>query len=348
VRVRLTAIEWQGGSVVLLDQTRLPADEVVVVCRAVPELVDAIRRLVIRGAPALGVAGGYGVALGALTAPADPLAGARAAAELLAVARPTAVNLSTGVGRALAAAEDAARTGRDVAAAALEAAGLLAAEDAAASRAMAVHGLPLVPPDARVLTHCNTGALVSAGEGTAFGLVAAAHRAGRVRRLWVDETRPLLQGSRLTAWEARRAGIPHVVLPDAAAGSLFSAGEIDLVVIGADRICADGSVVNKVGSYPLAVLAHAHGVPFVVVAPTSTIDLATACGTDVEIEHRAADEVTSYAGTAVAPEGTAVYNPAFDVTPARLVTAVVCESGVARPVDETSIAALVARAGITS
>jgi len=208
----------------------------------------------------------------------------------------------------------------------------------------------LVPPDARVLTHCNTGALVSAGEGTAFGLVAAAHRAGSLRQLWIDETRPLLQGSRLTAWEARQAGIPHSVLPDGAAGSLFAHGEIDLVVIGADRICADGSVVNKVGSYPLAVLARAHGVPFVVVAPTSTIDLGTGSGDDVRIEHRAPDEVTSYAGTPVAPPGTQAYNPAFDVTPARLVTAIVCESGVASPVGAERLAALVAaaRAGTTS
>jgi methylthioribose-1-phosphate isomerase len=350
VPVRLPTIAWRDGTVQLVDQTRLPADEVLLTCRTVTELVAAIRRLAVRGAPALGIAGAYGVALGAATNPADPLTGARAAAQLLEVARPTAVNLAAGVRRTLAAAVDAAEAGADVTSAALAAAQALAAEDAAASRAMAEHGLPLVPPGARVLTHCNTGALVSAGEGTAFGLVAAAHRAGALRHLWVDETRPLLQGARLTTWEARQAGIPHSVLPDGAAGSLFARGEVDLVVIGADRICADGSVVNKVGSYPLAVLAHAHGVPFVVVAPTSTIDLGTACGDDVQIEHRAADEVTSYAGTLVAPPGTPAYNPAFDVTPARLVTAIVCESGVASPVGAGTVAALVvaARAGTTS
>lgn len=348
--VQLPTIGWRDGVVELLDQTRLPAEEIVLRCRSVPELVDAIRRLAVRGAPALGIAGGYGVALGAATHPAEPLAGARTAAAVLAVARPTAVNLAAGVRRTLAAAEAAAADGRDVTSAALAAADALAAEDAAASQAMAAHGLALLPRQARVLTHCNTGALVSAGEGTAFGLVAAAHRAGILRHLWVDETRPLLQGARLTTWEAARVGIPHSVLPDGAAGSLMARGEVDLVVIGADRICADGSVVNKVGSYPLAVLCDAHRIPFVVVAPTSTIDLATACADDVEIEHRPPAEVTSYAGTAVAPAGTAAYNPAFDVTPARLVTAIVSETGVASPVDAGTVAALVraASAGTTS
>ncbi|HZG93754.1 MAG TPA: S-methyl-5-thioribose-1-phosphate isomerase [Mycobacteriales bacterium] len=332
---------WTAGAVVLLDQTKLPDEETELVCRDVAALVDAIKRLAVRGAPALGVAGAYGVALGA-SRHDDPLTGARDAAAELSVARPTAVNLAWGVRAALTAAEVAAEAGRDVAVAALAAARGIAEQDAAASDAMAAHGLPLVPAGARVLTHCNTGALVSAGGGTAFGLVAAAHRAGILRHLWVDETRPLLQGARLTAWEARRAGIPHSLLPDGAAGSLFARGEVELVVIGADRICADGSVVNKIGSYSLAVLAEAHGVPFIVVAPTSTIDLATASGDDVEIEHRAGEEVTSYAGRAVAPAGTIAYNPAFDVTPPRLVTAVVTETGVARPVDAARIAALVA------
>jgi methylthioribose-1-phosphate isomerase len=198
----------------------------------------------------------------------------------------------------------------------------------------------LVPDGARVLTHCNTGRLVSAGDGTAFAIVLAAHRAGRIRQLWVDETRPLLQGARLTAYEASCTGIPHAVLADAAAASLLAAGQVDLVLVGADRIAADGSVANKVGTYPLAVLAQRHEVPFVVAAPTSTVDLATGSGRDIPVEQRAAAEVTGYAGSRVAPAGTAGFNPAFDVTPPDLVTALVTELGVVRPVDPAGIASL--------
>jgi methylthioribose-1-phosphate isomerase len=320
---------------VLLDQTRLPAEESALTCHDVPALVDAIRRLAVRGAPLLGVAGAFGVALAA--AQGGDVTGA---ASQLAAARPTAVNLGWGVRRALAAYRAAlaapAAGGQDreqrAAQAALAEARAVAAEDAAASRAMASHGLALVPEDARILTHCNTGALVSAGEGTAFAVILAAHRAGRLARLWVDETRPLLQGARLTAYEAARAGMPHAVLPDGAAASLMAAGEVDLVLVGADRIAADGSVANKVGTYGLAVLARHHEVPFVVVAPVSTIDFATAGGAAIVVEHRAAAEVTAVAGTAVAPAGSEAYNPAFDVTPPGLLTALVTERGVARPV----------------
>lgn len=326
---------WDDGRVVLLDQTRLPDAEQAVVCSTVDELIDAIRRLVVRGAPALGVAGAYGVALAAYLHPGDDDA-LRAAAADVAAARPTAVNLSAGAKRALA----AALAGPDRARGALAAAHDLAAEDRAASDAMARHGAGLVPPDGKVLTHCNTGALVSAGAGTAFAVIAAAHAQGRLAHLWVDETRPLLQGSRLTAWEAARAGIPHSVLPDSAAASLFAAGEVDVVIVGADRICADASVANKVGTYGLAVLARAHDVPFVVVAPTTTIDLATPTGADVEIEQRSASEVTSYAGVALAPAGTAAYNPAFDVTPAHLISALVTEQGVLNAPDRPALRAL--------
>ena len=318
---------WRDGAVELLDQTRLPAEVVVVRCADVGTLVDAIRRLVVRGAPALGVAGAYGVAL----AVGDP-AGVEAAAERIAAARPTAVNLRRGVAHALA----AVREGRDPVAAAAA----FAAADAAASAAMVSYGLRLVPDGARVLTHCNTGSLVSAGDGTAYAVARAAHGLGRLARLWVDETRPLLQGARLTAWEAARDGLPYAVLPDNAAGSLFAAGEVDVVLVGADRICADGSVANKVGTYPLAVLARAHGVPFVVVAPTSTVDLDTPTGKDVVIEQRPADEVTTLAGTRVAPEGAAAYNPAFDVTPPHLVSAIVTERGVVSPVTGEGLRAL--------
>jgi methylthioribose-1-phosphate isomerase len=337
--VTTRALNWLdppgGPAVVLLDQTRLPAQEAYLTCRDVPALDDAIRRLVVRGAPLLGVAGAYGVALAAFRG--DDVA---AAAQRLSRSRPTAVNLSWGVARALAAYRQAraAAAGdpdaaRLAAGAALAEAASIAAQDAAASAAIALHGLSLLPDGARVLTHCNTGALVSAGEGTAFAIILAAHRAGRLARLWVDETRPLLQGARLTAYEAARAGIPYAVLPDSAAASLLAAGEVDLVITGADRIAADGSVANKVGTYSLAVLARHHGVPFVVAAPVSTIDFAARDGTEITVEHRPAQEVTSFAGTPVAPPGSAAYNPAFDVTGAALLTALVTERGVVQPVN---------------
>jgi methylthioribose-1-phosphate isomerase len=314
---RVATLAWQDGCVALLDQTRLPGAEVVVRCATVDALVDAIQRLVVRGAPLLGIAGAYGVALAAA---GDRL---EADAERLAAARPTAVNLRRGVARALA----AARASGDPYAAAVAEADAVAAEDAAASDAMAAFGLDLVPANARVLTHCNTGSLVSGGGGTAYAVVRAAHDAGRLRMLWVGETRPLLQGARLTAWEAARDGLPFTVLADNAAGSLFAAGQVDLVVVGADRVCADGSVANKVGTYPLAVLARAHGVPFVVVAPTTTYDAETA-GRDVVIEQRDPGEVTAFGNA---------YNPAFDVTPAHLVTALVTERGVVAPGDPVTL-----------
>jgi methylthioribose-1-phosphate isomerase len=197
-----------------------------------------------------------------------------------------------------------------------------------------------VPAGARILTHCNTGGLVSAGEGTAFAVILAAHRAGRLARLWIDETRPLLQGARLTAWEAQRAGMPHAVLADNAAGSLLAAGQVDLVLTGADRIAADGSVANKVGTYPLAVLARHHRVPFVVVAPVSTVDLNTPDGASITVERRPAAEVTSLAGQQVAPAGSEAYNPAFDVTPPELITAIVTEQGVIQPVSAGNLRVL--------
>jgi methylthioribose-1-phosphate isomerase len=333
--VPIAPLRWDpvGPAVVLLDQTRLPADEVELRCADVPDLVEAIRGLAVRGAPLLGIAGAYGVALAA--ARGDDVA---AQAEVLAAARPTAVNLATGVQHALGAWRDAGGGP----AAPLAAARALQAADRAASAAIADVGLPLVPSDARVLTHCNTGALVSGGEGTALGLAFAAHRAGRLRQLWVGETRPLLQGARLTAWEAERAGVPYAVVPDGAAGSLFARGLVDVVLVGADRIAADGSVANKVGTYGLAVLAARHDVPFVVVAPVSTIDPATPDGSAIVIEERPAAEVTTYAGRQVAPAGAPAYNPAFDVTPPDLVAALVTECGIASPVTRAALAALLA------
>lgn len=343
----------EGPALVLLDQTRLPAEETEVWCPEVPALVEAIQALVVRGAPVLGIAGAYGVALAALRG-----RDVEEAARQLAHARPTAVNLGVGVGRALAAyrasvAEraDTERAGR----AALAAARALQQEDAEASARMVEQGVRFLreiqPADGhRILTHCNTGALVSGGAGTALAVVGALHRAGHLRRLWVDETRPLLQGSRLTAYEAASAGMDYRLLTDNAAGSLFAAGEVDAVVIGADRIAADGSVANKVGSYPLAVLARYHHVPFVVVAPVTTVDQGTAKGSDIEVEQRPGDEVTTLVPTVaggsggrpvpLAPAGTRAYNPAFDVTPPELVTALVTDRGVVSPVTREGLAEL--------
>lgn len=346
----LPSLRWdeppEGPVIVLLDQTRLPGEEVELVCTDVPALVRAIQTLAVRGAPLLGVAGGYGVVLAAVRG-----YDVEEAVALLAGARPTAVNLGYGVHRVAEAYRAAVRGGADTgtaAAAALTEARALHQEDIEASRQMAVRGLALLDEllpggGHRILTHCNTGALVSAGEGTAFAVALAAHRAGSLRRLWVDETRPLLQGARLTAYEAARNGMAYTLLTDSAAGSLFAAGEVDAVLIGADRIAADGSVANKVGSYPLAVLARYHHVPFVVVAPTTTVDLSTPDGASIEVEQRAGGEVMECGGVPVAPLGTQAYNPAFDVTPPELVTAVVTESGVASPVTRDALTALCGR-----
>jgi methylthioribose-1-phosphate isomerase len=329
--VNIRALCWadrpDGPGIELLDQTRLPDAETFVTCADVPSLVDAIRRLVVRGAPLLGIAGAFGVALAA--ARGDDV---EAATEALAGARPTAVNLGWGARRALAAYQHALSANQDAPLAALCEARSIAEADAQACARMAKLGLALVPAGARILTHCNTGALVTAGDGTAFGLVLAAHRAGMLKTLYVGETRPLLQGSRLTAYEAGRAGMPHVVLADSAAGSLMASGEVDLVVVGADRIAADGSVANKVGTYGLAVLARHHRVPFVVVAPVSTIDFGTADGESIRIEQRSPDEVTHMAGQPVAPADSGAYNPAFDVTPPGLISAIVTEAMVIQPV----------------
>ncbi len=341
--------------IVLLDQRRLPAEEVELVCTDVPALVDAIHTLAVRGAPLLGVAGAYGVALAAVRG-----FDVEEAAELLAHARPTAVNLAYGVGRVRDAYRAAARKGTGdgrAAAAALAEARAVHREDAEASARMAEHGVALLEElmpggGYQILTHCNTGALVSGGQGTAFAVAGAVHAAGRLRRLWVDETRPLLQGARLTAYEAARAGMAYTLLTDNAAGSLFAAGEVDAVLVGADRIAADGSVANKVGSYPLAVLARYHHVPFVVVAPSTTVDPGTEGGAEIDVEQRPGHEVTEIpvppqstgggtgTGVPVAPLGAQAYNPAFDITPPELVTAIVTENGVVSPVTKAGLAEL--------
>jgi len=316
----LETIAWRAGRVRLIDQRRLPGRLVYLDCRRVDDLVDAIRTLAVRGAPALGAAGAYGVALAARTLPTKR--GVRAAAQQIARARPTAVNLAAGVEHALAAYQSGG------AEAALDAAESLAADDVVRNRALGAHGAALIPRRARVLTHCNTGALACVGYGTAVGVIRAAHEQGRRPSVWVDETRPVLQGARLTAWELDRLGIPATLVADVMAGSLMAAGEVDLVVVGADRVAANGDVANKIGTYSLAVLAHHHGVPFYVAMPVSTIDPATPDGASIVVEQRDPDEVRRVAGVAVAPEDVAVDNRAFDVTPSALVTAYITESGV--------------------
>ncbi|MFD5797448.1 S-methyl-5-thioribose-1-phosphate isomerase [Streptomyces diastatochromogenes] len=358
----IPVLRWEeppeGPVLVLLDQTRLPGEEVELVCTDAPALVEAIRSLAVRGAPLLGIAGAYGVALAAARG-----FDVEEAARALEGARPTAVNLSVGVRRAETAHRTALASTGDpsvAATAALTAARTLHREDAEASARMAAHGLALLDEllpggGQRILTHCNSGSLVSGGEGTAFAVALAAHREGRLRRLWVDETRPLLQGARLTAYEAARHGMAYTLLTDNAAGSLFAAGDVDAVLIGADRIAADGSVANKVGSYPLAVLARYHHVPFIVVAPVTTVDPQTPDGASIEVEQRPGYEVTEVTapqvpvtgaggGIPVAPLGTQAYNPAFDVTPPELVTAIVTEEGAVSPVTTEALAELCARA----
>jgi methylthioribose-1-phosphate isomerase len=304
-------IEWADGVVRLIDQRRLPAALEMLTCRSVDELCDAISTLAVRGAPALGAAGALGVALASVRG--EDVA---AAGERLVATRPTAVNLAWGVRRALAAADPV----REAVA--------VCTEDVERNRALGAHGASLVPQGGRVLTHCNAGALACVGYGTAVGVIRAAAEAGRRPTVWVDETRPVLQGARLTAWELQRLGIPFRLVPDAVAGSLFSSGDVDCVVVGADRIAANGDVANKIGTYTLAVLASHHGVPFYVAAPRSTFDPATLDGASIVVERRPADEVTVVGGTRIAPDDVDVENRAFDVTPAALVTAYVTEDGV--------------------
>jgi methylthioribose-1-phosphate isomerase len=320
----------------MLDQRALPQRVRFVTCTTVDELRDAIVSMAIRGAPALGAAGAYGVALAARTA--RTRAQVRAAAERIAAARPTAVNLRWGVEQALAAYEQG---GAD---AALAVAERIADEDVARNRQLGAHGAAVVPRDAHVLTHCNAGAIACVGYGTALGVVRAAVEHGKQVHVWVGETRPVLQGARLTAWELDRLGIDATLVADTVPASLMARGAVDLVVVGADRIAANGDVANKIGTYALAVLARHHGIPFYVAAPTSTIDLATAEGGDIRIEERDGDEVRGVRGVAIAPEKIATHNPAFDVTPARLVTGIVTEVGIARPPYRRSLPSHVRRA----
>ncbi|MGH9797478.1 MAG: S-methyl-5-thioribose-1-phosphate isomerase [Candidatus Polarisedimenticolia bacterium] len=342
-------IAWTDEGVVMLDQRRLPEEEVYL-CLAGPEgVAEAIREMAIRGAPAIGVAAAMGVALGFRRAaegpPADPEALFRRLAGLLGSTRPTAVNLFWAIERMRGVFESHRNLPLP------ELASLLAREavriqeeDVAANRAMGRFGAELLPRESRVLTHCNAGALATAGYGTALGVVRAAVEAGKKVAVFADETRPFLQGARLTAWELHRDGIPVTVLTDGMAGHLFQKGGIDLALVGADRIARNGDVANKIGTYQVAVLARAHRVPFYVAAPIATIDLSLATGASIPIEERSPAEVTQFAGRRVVPEGVPVLHPAFDVTPHDLVSAIITERGVARPPYEESLPALCAQA----
>jgi methylthioribose-1-phosphate isomerase len=308
-------------AVVLLDQRLLPTEERWLELTSGDEVAQAIRDLTVRGAPAIGVAAAYGVAVEARRGAGPERL--RAVAATLAAARPTAVNLAWAVRRISARLADGA-------AAILEEAHRIRDEDEAACRRIGALGAPLIPERAKVLTHCNAGALATAGYGTALGVVRAAIESGNAISVFADETRPFLQGARLTAWELHRDGIPVTVLTDGMAGWLMQRGEIGCVVVGADRIAANGDAANKIGTYALAVLARHHDLPFYVAAPWSTVDLATASGADIPIEERESDEVLTIAGQRIAPVGVSARYPAFDVTPAALVTAIITERGVVR------------------
>jgi methylthioribose-1-phosphate isomerase len=321
-------IEWTGDGLRLLDQTLLPGRVEQVEVRDVDALVDAIRRLVVRGAPALGVAGAFGVAIAVRQAAREGWDGARRDAAIARVraARPTAVNLAAGVDRVL----PLVAAGADAVAA--EAQKILD-EDVRGNHAIGAHGADWILGRAgdrplRVLTHCNAGALATAGWGTALGVVRELHARGRVEIVYADETRPLLQGARLTAWELDQEGIPCVVQADAAAPSTILRGLVDVAVIGADRVAANGDTANKIGSVGVALACAAAGIPLVVAAPWSTVDLSVPDGTGVPIEERPAEEVLTWGAARTAPDGVGAFNPAFDVTPARLVTALVTETGV--------------------
>jgi methylthioribose-1-phosphate isomerase len=342
----LPTIAWDGDVIVMIDQRKLPGREVYVRCKTGNEVAKAITTMVIRGAPAIGVAAAMGLALGAARSTATGTKqfaiDFQRLADVLAATRPTAVNLFWAIERmrlSLAAGVSAGEGVVELAARLRKEADAIHDADVDSCRAIGRHGAELVPDGARILTHCNAGALATAGYGTALGVVRGAIDAGKRVTVMADETRPFLQGARLTAWELVKDGIPTTVITDNMAAAMMAAGHVDLVVVGADRIAANGDAANKIGTYGLAIIAQAHGLPFYVAAPWSTIDLQTPTGAGIPIEERNAREVTHMAGTQVTPDGAAVRNPAFDVTPSRYITAIVTERGVVRPPYLESLAA---------
>ena len=330
----MDATRWQGNSLALLDQTRLPVEEVWNTYTDYRKVADAIRRLVVRGAPAIGVAAAYALCLAAMEYkgqnPEEFQKSMAAASAELAASRPTAVNLFWALDR-MGLALGAAGCGAEALPILIREAEAIHREDVAMNRAIGAAGAAIVPHGARILTHCNAGAIATGGYGTALGVVRSAFTQGKVEMVYCDETRPLLQGARLTAWELVKDGIPATLITDNMAASLMAQGKIDLVLLGCDRMAANGDFANKIGTYGVAVLAHYHGIPFYSVLPSSTIDLSIPDGSHIPIEQREASEVTHFAGVRTAPEGVGVYNPAFDVTPHRLLTGIITEKGVIHP-----------------
>jgi len=317
--VAIEPIRWKGDRLELLDQRLLPDQTVYVTCKSAADVAAAIRDMVVRGAPAIGCAAAFGVVLGKSSPETF---------DLLAASRPTAVNLFWALERMKQAANPAAE------------AVAIFEEDLAANHAMGRHGAALIPKGARVLTYCNTGALATSGHGTALGVVRTAFERDKTISVIACETRPYLQGARLTAWECIQEGIPCTLITDNMTGHLMSKGEVDVVIVGADRIAVNGDAANKIGTYMVAVLAHRHRLPFYVAAPTSTFDPKSADGAAIQIEERPPQEVTGYRGLRWAPEGVKVRNPAFDVTPAKLISAIVCEKGIVRNPDRERLAAI--------
>ena len=331
----IQTLEWTDKGVRFLDQTKLPTEEIYVTAATYQQVADAIRTMVVRGAPAIGVAAGMGIALGVKNSKAETVGDLKKDFDQICSAigetRPTAVNLFWAIRRMQEKFEMLRiRPISQIKQAMVEEAQRMHAEDIAANQAMGRHGATLMPASGGVLTHCNAGALATAGYGTALGVIRAAVEQGKKIHVYADETRPFLQGSRLTAWELMKDGIPTTVISDNMAGAMMSYGKIGAIVVGADRIAANGDVANKIGTYTVAVLAKEHGIPFYVAAPISTVDLATSDGSGIPIENRNAKEVSHIAGKQMVPDGVEIENPAFDVTPAKYVTAIITERGIAR------------------
>ena len=342
----MRTVAWHQGACRLIDQRRLPFELAHVDCVNHHEIAAAIANMTVRGAPAIGAAAAYGIALAARKSAvrddASLLAELQQAATHLRAARPTAVNLAWAVERQLERARAAQAEGLDIRSELLKEAEAIADADVAANRRIGQYGAALIREGATVLHHCNTGALATVDYGTALGVIRAAHEDGRNFHVFLDETRPRLQGSRLSAWELEQLGVSYDILPDAAAAHYMRRGDVDLVLVGADRIAANGDVANKIGTYALAVLAAAHALPFYSVAPISTVDLNCATGDDIPIEERGAEEVLSPYGQAIAPAHFRARNPAFDITPARYLQGIITERGIARPPFDSSLASLCA------
>jgi methylthioribose-1-phosphate isomerase len=338
----IQTLEWTDAGVRFIDQTKLPTEETYVTCKTYEQVADVIRNMVVRGAPAIGVSAAMGIALGVKNSAAGTVGELKKdfdqICDVIGKTRPTAVNLFWAIRRMQEKFETLRiRPLPQIKSSLIEEAQRMHAEDIAANQAMGRHGATLMPSSGGVLTHCNAGALATCGYGTALGVIRAAVEQGKKIHVYADETRPFLQGSRLTAWELTKDGIPTTVISDNMAGAMMQQGKIGAIVVGADRIAANGDVANKIGTYSVAILAKEHGIPFYVAAPFSTIDLETSDGSKIPIEERSAKEITHIAGKQMVPDAAQVENPAFDVTPSKYVTAIVTERGVARAPYEESL-----------